>query len=254
MLTDVCASFYIFAIRYLPMQVYYISPLTSLLPCHATLGREESHHCIRVLRKHNGDSLHLTDGLGNLYLAAIVTEDASACLVQITELLESLPEKPYRCHIAVAPTKNISRFEWFLEKATEIGVDEITPLICSRSEKMHLRHDRLGKIIQSAALQSVSLKIPKLNKAIPLNDFVASELPESRFVAYVEEKQNLVLKKEYKPNSDCVILIGPEGDFTPQEIELAIRNKFVPVSLGRTRLRTETAALVAVHTIALLND
>jgi len=159
----------------------------------------------------------------------------------------------FRFNMDVAPTKNIARFEWFLEKATEIGVDEITPLICEHSERVQIRIDRLQKIILSAAKQSLKTYLPVLHEPTKFDDFIKLNYPDSRFVAYVEEHQPLHLKSAYH-NGDCTVLIGPEGDFSKKEMEKAFQQEFKPVSLGPSRLRTETAAIVACHIINIVNE
>ena len=162
-------------------------------------------------------------------------------------------KRPFRLHLAVAPTKNIDRYEWFLEKATEIGIDEITPLICEHSERVQVRTDRLQKIILSAAKQSIKTYLPVLHEAVKFNDFITMNHPSARFVAYVEELQPLHLKSVYQ-SGDCTILIGPEGDFSKREMSNALETGFQSVSLGPSRLRTETAAVVACHIINILNE
>ena len=235
------------------MQFYFIAPITSIVPCQINLGSEESFHCIKVLRMRTGESLHLTDGFGNLYEGQILAQDVKSCPVMLTSVTPDYGKRPFRLHLAVAPTKNIARFEWFLEKATEIGVDEITPLICEHSERVQIRIDRLQKIILSAAKQSLKTYLPVLHEPMKFNDFIRMNLLSSRFVAYVEEQQPTHLKTAYK-NGDCTVLIGPEGDFSKKEMEKAFLQEFKPVSLGPSRLRTETAAIVACHIINILNE
>ncbi len=235
------------------MQLYFINPILAPVPCPVTLGSEESFHCIKVLRKQTGEIIHLTDGIGNLYEGRILSQDARHCPVMLLNLKPEVGKRAYRLHLAVAPTKNIGRFEWFLEKATEIGIDEITPLICEHSERAQIRTDRLQKIIVSAAKQSLKTYLPVLNESIKFNDFIKLNHPPARFVAYVEEQQPLHLKSAYT-NGDCTVLIGPEGDFSKKEMDLAFNNHFTPVSLGPSRLRTETAALVACHIINIANE
>jgi 16S rRNA (uracil1498-N3)-methyltransferase len=235
------------------MQLYFIAPITSIVPCQINLGSEESLHCIKVLRMRTGETLHLTDGFGNLYEGQILAQDLKSCPVMITSVTHDYGKRPFRLHIAVAPTKNIARFEWFLEKATEIGVDEITPLICEHSERVQIRIDRLQKIILSAAKQSLKTYLPVLHEPVKFNDFIRLNHPASRFVAYVEEHQPLHLKSAYQ-NGDCAVLIGPEGDFSKKEIEAAFQQGFEPVNLGPSRLRTETAAIVACHIINIVNE
>jgi 16S rRNA (uracil1498-N3)-methyltransferase len=235
------------------MQLYFIAPITSIVPCQINLGSEESFHCIKVLRMRTGETLHLTDGFGNLYEGQILAQDLKSCPVMLTNVIPDYGKRPFRLHMAVAPTKNIARFEWFLEKATEIGIDEITPLICEHSERVQIRIDRLQKIILSAAKQSVKTYLPVLYEPMKFNDFIRLNLPSSRFVAYVEEHQPTHLKTAYK-NGDCTVLIGPEGDFSKKEMEKAFLQEFKPVSLGPSRLRTETAAIVACHIINIVNE
>jgi 16S rRNA (uracil1498-N3)-methyltransferase len=235
------------------MQLYFIAPVTAPIPCQVTLGSEESFHCIKVLRMRPGETLHLTDGTGNLYEGEILAQVIKSCPVMITRVTPDFGKRPFRLHMAVAPTKNIARYEWFLEKATEIGVDEITPLICEHSERVQIRIDRLQKIILSAAKQSLKTFLPVLHEPIKFNDFIRLNLPSSRFVAYVEEHQQLHLKTAYQ-NGDCTVLIGPEGDFSKSEMHTANQQGFISVSLGPSRLRTETAAIVACHIINIVNE
>lgn len=235
------------------MQLYFIDPFTASIPCQVSLGSEESFHCVKVLRMRSGDALHLTDGKGNLYEGVILSQDIKSCPVMLTRVTPDFGKRPFRLNMAVAPTKNIARFEWFLEKATEIGVDEITPLICEHSERVQIRIDRLQKIIVSAAKQSLKTFLPILHEPLKFSDFIKLNHPSSRFVAYVEEHQPLHLKTAYQ-NGDCTILIGPEGDFSRNEMDEAKKQGYIPVSLGPSRLRTETAAIVACHIINIVNE
>jgi 16S rRNA (uracil1498-N3)-methyltransferase len=235
------------------MQLYFITPIKAAIPCQITLDNEESFHCIKVLRKHIGDKIHLTDGTGNLYEGEILAQDLKKCPVMLTSVSSGYGKRPFSLHLAVAPTKNIARFEWFLEKATEIGIDEITPLLCEHSERVQIRTDRLQKIILSAAKQSIKAYLPVLHEPVTFDTFIKMNHPASRFVAYVEEKQTLHLKQAYQ-SGDCTVLIGPEGDFSKKEMEVATKNGFVSVSLGPSRLRTETAAIVACHIINFINE
>lgn len=235
------------------MQLYFIDPVPVPLPCQMYLGSEESFHCIKVLRMRTGEILHLTDGIGNLYEGQILGQDIKSCPVLLTSVTPDYGKRPFRLHMAVAPTKNIARFEWFLEKATEIGVDEITPLICEHSERVQIRIDRLQKIILSAAKQSIKTYLPSLHDPMKYSDFIRLNHTASRFVAFVQEHQTVHLKEAYH-NGDCTVLIGPEGDFSKKEMEFAFQNGFKPVSLGPSRLRTETAAIVACHIINIANE
>jgi len=200
-----------------------------------------------------GDPIHLTDGIGNLYEGELIGQDIKNCQVMLKSMQMEVGRRPFRLHLAVAPTKNIARFEWFLEKATEIGIDEITPLICEHSERVQIRVDRLQKIILSAAKQSIKTYLPVLHEPLKFDDFIRSEQAASRFVAYVEEHQPVHLKSAYKLGN-CTVLIGPEGDFSKKEINEAITSGYQPVSLGPSRLRTETAAVVACHIINIANE
>lgn len=200
-----------------------------------------------------GETLHVTDGKGNLYEGQIQAQDIKNCPVMLTSVTSEYGKRPFRLHLAVAPTKNIARFEWFLEKATEIGIDEITPLICEHSERVQIRTDRLQKIIISAAKQSLKAYLPVLHEPVKFDEFIRMNHRVSRFVAYVEEHQPVHLKVAYS-NGDCLVLIGPEGDFSKKEMDSAIQQGFASVSLGPSRLRTETAAIVACHIINIANE
>jgi 16S rRNA (uracil1498-N3)-methyltransferase len=218
-----------------------------------TLPEEESRHCQKVLRLHEGDKIHLTDGRGNLFEARIADAKSRQVLVEVTHKQEEHGKRRYRLHMAVAPTKNIDRFEWFLEKATEIGVDEITPLLCDHSERKAVRSDRLVKVITSAVKQSLKAYHPLLNDMMPFREFISKERPGQQFIGHLSENDPVPLQSIYRPGTDVTILIGPEGDFSEQEMSSALQGSYQCVSLGNSRLRTETAAVVACHTIYLLN-
>ena len=232
------------------MQVFYAPDLKGDIH---TLDEQESKHCIKVLRKKTGETIHLTDGKGNMFLAELLNENSRKCDLKIIETRKEYGKRDYRIHLAVAPTKNINRYEWFLEKTTEIGIDEITPIICQRSERKVVKKERLAKVVTSAMKQSVKAYHPQLNEAMKFKDLVKIDFSGQKFIAYVEEGEHPALKFEYSIGSDALILIGPEGDFSPEEVQLAIKNGFSTVSLGDSRLRTETAAVVACHTVALMN-
>jgi 16S rRNA (uracil1498-N3)-methyltransferase len=215
--------------------------------------KEESKHIVKVLRKITGDILHVTNGLGILFITEIISDNPSKCQVKILE--EKYHERPkYGLHIAVAPTKMNDRFEWFLEKATEIGIQEITPIICSRSERTVAKTERFQKVLLSAMKQSNQFFLPKLNEPIALSQFFKLSFEGQKMIAHCEESSKKSLKFSLKSNESALILIGPEGDFTSQEISLAMTNGFLPVTLGKNRLRTETAALVACHTFVICNE
>ena len=215
--------------------------------------KEESKHIVKVLRKKESDKIFITNGLGYLFESEIILASEKKCEVKIIKETFQQSDTFYT-HIAVAPTKMNDRLEWFLEKATEIGIHEITPIICDHSERKIYKIDRAEKIIQAAMKQSLHYYLPKINEPISLSQFVKSNIDGQKFIAHCEETDKKSFQKEIAKNEKVTILIGPEGDFSTKEINLAIANQFIPVTLGNTRLRTETAALVACHTIALLNE
>jgi 16S rRNA (uracil1498-N3)-methyltransferase len=219
-----------------------------------TLNETESKHCIKVLRLNAGDQIELIDGKGNFFEAKIVEPNPKKCVIQVTQTIKEYAKRNHYLHIAIAPTKNIDRFEWFLEKATEIGIDEITPIICDHSERKVLKTERLEKIIISAVKQSIKAYKPKLNELVSFNDFVQKELSGLKYIAHCEDYEKQALKRNYKKGVQAIVLIGPEGDFSPEEIELAKTKGYIETSLGPSRLRTETAGVVACHTINLINQ
>ncbi|WNH10101.1 16S rRNA (uracil(1498)-N(3))-methyltransferase [Thalassobellus suaedae] len=234
------------------MQLFY-NPNITESTSQFTFDKEESRHIVKVLRKTIGDTLHITNGKGWLFNAEVTVPDIKKCMVTIVS--KSLqPKRDYNLHLAVAPTKMNDRYEWFLEKATEIGIDSITPIICDHSERKIIKTERFEKILQSATKQSLSCYMPKLNDAIAFKDFIKQDFKGDLFIAHCEETHRKSLKNELKPKTDITILIGPEGDFSVKEIELALKNNFIPVTLGDTRLRTETAAIVACHSVAFVNE
>lgn len=217
------------------------------------LSEEESGHCVRVLRYGAGDEILLTDGKGFTYNARIVNAHAKRCVFEILSKEKQQKSHDFYLHIAIAPTKNIERIEWMVEKCTEIGVDEITPILCHYSERKQIRVDRLEKIILSAAKQSLTPYLPKLNCLTPIDKVITQAQEQTRFIAHCYKEDKRELKDEIQKGASCLIMIGPEGDFSEQEIASALDHGFVPVSLGRSRLRTETAGVVACHTAVLLN-
>lgn len=234
------------------MQLFYNSDIKSGDKIFS-FDKEESKHIIKVLRKKEGDKIHITNGLGFLFISEISLGLEKKCEVKITEEQFFKPT-PFYSHIAVAPTKMNDRLEWFLEKATEIGIHEITPIICEHSERKVYKIDRAEKIIQSAVKQSNQFYLPKINEAISFSEFTKKNTVGQKFIAHCEETDKKSFANEILKNQAVTILIGPEGDFSTKEIKLAIENNFIPVTLGNTRLRTETAALVACHTIVLKNE
>ena len=225
-----------------------------------TLSEEESAHCVRVLRYSAGDEILITDGKGTTYTARITNPHPKHCDFEILSSEKQEPHHNFHLHIAVAPTKNIERMEWAIEKCVEIGVDEITPLLCRFSERKQLRTDRLEKIILSAAKQSLTPYLPVLHELTPYEEFVKVQSDKvqctkgQNFIAHCYKEDKRVLKNEIERGRDVLVLIGPEGDFSEQEVKDALSAGFIPVSLGNSRLRTETAAVVACHTAILMNE
>ena len=221
-----------------------------------TLSEEESGHCVRVLRYSIGDEILITDGRGTTYTARITNPHPKHCEFEIIRREKQEPHHAFHLHIAIAPTKNIERMEWAIEKCVEIGVDEITPLLCRFSERKQLRTDRLEKIILSAAKQSLTPYLPVLHELTPYDDFIQSQSQRQcqKFIAHCYKDEKRLLKEEIERGKDVLVLIGPEGDFSEKEVTDALQAGFVPVSLGNSRLRTETAAVVACHTAILVNE
>lgn len=234
------------------MQLFYNAEIKNT-DTFFQFDKEESKHIIKVLRKKGGDIIFITDGKGNLFHAEITLESEKKCEVKIIKI-DVFESKNYHLHIAIAPTKINDRLEWFLEKATEIGIDEISPIICDHSERKTFKIDRAVKIIQGAMKQSNQFYLPQINEPISFNDFIKKETNSTKFIAHCEEHKKDLFKNSFQANQNILILIGPEGDFSTKEIEIALKNNFIPVSLGNTRLRTETAGVVACHTVALINE
>lgn len=237
------------------MHLFYTPDIDSEI---YTLSEDESKHAIRVLRLVVGDTIQLIDGKGNLFQAVVAEDHPKRCTVHVTDIQKEYGKRNFRLHIAMAPTKNIERTEWFLEKAVEIGLDAYTPIQCEHSERVIVKTERLHKIIVSAMKQSLKAFEPVLDEPVSFGNFIktAKAFEGRKFIAHCERASSDpgLLKNVYAKGSDAMILIGPEGDFSKEEINLAVQNGFVPVSLGKSRLRTETAALVACHTINLLNE
>jgi 16S rRNA (uracil1498-N3)-methyltransferase len=234
------------------MQLFYNPDIDETTETFS-FDKEESRHIIKVLRKKDSDILHVTNGLGFLFETAITLASDNKCIVEVLSITKS-PEPKFRLHLAVAPTKMNDRFEWFLEKATEIGIQEITPVFCDRSERKTINLERFEKIILSAMKQSNETYLPKLNEAISFKEFVKQKNEGLQLIAHCEETDKKSLKEVLKPNESVTMLIGPEGDFSEKEIALALENNFQPVALGNTRLRTETAAVVACHSVVFFNE
>lgn len=218
------------------------------------LDEIESHHCIKVLRLKPGDKVSMVDGKGGFFEGVISLPDSRACAVEILKSEFEHGKRNYHLHIAIAPTKNIDRFEWFLEKATEIGIDEISPIICQRSERKVLREDRLEKVISSAMKQSLKAYHPVLHPATTFGKFIEKQNENNKLIAHCIEEEKLELLRFKPQGSNFTLLIGPEGDFSPEEVKQAISNGFIPVSLGKSRLRTETAGIVTCQIITDLME
>lgn len=234
------------------MQLFYNPDINESTESFS-FDKEESRHIIKVLRKKDSDILHVTNGSGLLFETEITLASDNKCIVQVLSIKKT--DKPkFRLHLAVAPTKMNDRFEWFLEKATEIGIQEITPIICDRSERKVVNLERFEKIILSAMKQSNETFLPKLNEAISFKEFIKQKNEGLQLIAHCEETDKKSLKEILKPNESVTMLIGPEGDFSEKEIALALENNYQPVTLGNTRLRTETAAIVACLSVVFFNE
>lgn len=216
------------------------------------LDPEESRHCSKVLRKKTGDVIQVTDGAGNLYQAALTESKVDRCSFKI-ESTQKEAKRPYHIHIAIAPTKSPDRTEWFVEKAIEVGVDEISFLLCDHSERNAMKTDRIEKLAISAMKQSLRCTLAKINHMVLLKEFITSSQAPSKFIAYVDQSNPAHLLKQASPKANYIVLIGPEGDFSKKELELATAHDYKKVSLGPNRLRTETAGLVACHILNLIN-
>lgn len=219
------------------------------------LNAEESRHLVKVLRKTKGDKVNFTDGKGCLYSCVIIDDNSRKAVIKIEER-NYIPDDDYYIHIAICPTKNADRMEWMVEKITEIGVHEITFMHSEHSERNQIKLDRLEKKIIAACKQSLKTRIPKLNPIRQMDELVQDKAFDEyqRFIAYVDKENDRHLFEKAKPDRAYIILIGPEGDFSQQELELAFNNHFLPCSLGKSRLRSETACMAAAHTLQLINN
>ncbi|MDP4238333.1 MAG: 16S rRNA (uracil(1498)-N(3))-methyltransferase [Bacteroidota bacterium] len=232
------------------MSLFYVPYLSN----GNVLPEEESQHAVKVLRLLAGDAITVVDGVGGFYNARISNPHPKHCTFEITGTIQEYGKRDYRLHIAIAPTKNIERLEWFIEKSTEIGIDEITPIVCRFSERKIIKTERLEKIIVSAAKQSVKAYFPKLNPLCTFEELMKNHQASQKFIAHCYEDDKKLLQNKIKRSSDVLILIGPEGDFSKEEVQKAMKAGFIPVSLGNSRLRTETAGVVACHTVNLRNE
>lgn len=229
------------------MQIFYTPDIEKTLE----LPEDESGHCVRVLRKTIGDEVMLTDGKGTFYKARIADTSRKKCSVNIMESIRKPNLWNGHLHLALAPTKNLDRIEWLIEKATEIGLDEISFLSCRFSERKVIKTERIDKIVVSAMKQSLKAWKPTVHDLMSFNDFVRQDFPGQKFIAHCYNGYKPLLRDELSATDDALVLIGPEGDFSPEEVQLAESRGFKSISLGASRLRTETAALVAVHLMNL---
>lgn len=219
------------------------------------LPQSDSQHCCRVLRMRQGDEVEIVDGTGGLYRCRIAIADHKRTMVEVLERIDLPPVWTMDITIAVAPTKHLDRMEWMVEKLVEIGVNRIVPLRCSRSERKEIKTERLIKIAVSAMKQSLKATLPIIDEMMPISDFVCNCESPQRYIAYCDDNvERRLLARTYHPSESATIMIGPEGDFSPEEVDMSIANGFVPVTLGNNRLRTETAAIVACDTFHILTQ
>lgn len=233
------------------MQLFYLPEITGNL---ITLPEDESKHCIRVLRLSKGDEIQIVDGKGNFVNCSIVDPSPKRCVVSVLKKEAEFGKRNFHLHIAIAPTKNIDRFEWFLEKVTEIGIDEITPLLCEHSERKSINHERSLRVMIAAMKQSVKAYLPILNPMTPIKDLVKNSSEQTKLMAYCGDFMNPHIKNYLQKGSRVLVLIGPEGDFSPSEVQLAQSYGFKTVGLGTARLRTETAGVIACGIVNFLNE
>lgn len=225
------------------MQLFYSNNLKN---GQLTFDENESKHIIKVLRYKTGKIIHVTDGSGNMYTARIINDSPHQVIASVTGTVSSIIKHNYYLHIAIAPTKNQERMEWFVEKTVELGIDEISFLICEHSERNKINQERLGKIALAAMKQSFKTITTKINEPVSYNDFIGTRFNGNKYIAYFDREQSIKsMAKNYNKGENALILIGPEGDFSKKEILLAAENEFIPVSLGNSRLRTETAGITA---------
>ena len=232
------------------MHLFYTPDIATTLE----LPQDEAAHAIRVLRLAEGSEVMLTDGKGSFYRAEIDMISGKRCYVRIVETITPDPLWRGHLHLAMAPTKNMDRIEWFAEKATEIGFDELTFLDCRFSERRVVKTERVEKILVSAMKQSLKPTLPMLNGMTPFDKFVSQPFEGQKFIAHCYEGEKEALLQALQPDENALVLIGPEGDFSPEEVQKAMSYGFRPITLGRSRLRTETAALVAVHMMNIVNS
>jgi len=232
------------------MNLFYASEIN---PAGFRMDAAESKHLVKVLRKSEGDEVMFTDGKGYFYKCVITVANPHGCMVKVIDKKPGPDKRNFKVYMAVAPTKNINRYEWFLEKATEIGTDRFLPFFSQHSERKNIKTERLNRVITAAVKQSLKSYHPGLDEPVNFNTLINIPFEGKKFIAYIHPDVNLELSNAYKKGENVLILIGPEGDFSPEEIEAAKEKGFIPVKLGPSRLRTETAAVTACHTVNLIN-
>lgn len=235
------------------MQLFFNPNLTPETK-EISFTKEESTHIVKVLRQKEGATIYVTNGKGYLFKSIIISDNPKNCIAQVLQVTYTNP-LPYQLHLAVAPTKSNDRFEWFLEKATEIGVHTITPIICEHSERKNIKTERFHKIIEGAVKQSLQTYKPILNEATPFSAFIekCKDLPFEKYIAFCEDSSSKTIINNLQPHKNIIVLIGPEGDFSTPEINMALKNNWYALSLGNTRLRTETAAIYVCNSLSFVN-
>lgn len=234
------------------MQIFYAPDIDGNI---YTLDERESKHCVRVLRMKKGDQVRLIDGKGNLYEAVISEPDPKQCTIAVISVTRGFETRNYRLHIGISPLKNYERFEWFIEKSVEIGVDEITPLICRNTEKPGIKKERINNLIISAMKQSLKSTLTVLNDPCTFTGFIGKEFPGRRMIAHCDqEPERIRIGDACHKGDDALVLIGPEGDFSEEEIAHAVSRGFLPVHLGKSRLRSETAGITACCSVYYINQ
>jgi len=233
------------------MNVFYLQNAENGM---VSFSEEESKHCVKVLRMQEGDRFCVTDGKGSFFDGELVDAHPKRAVACLSNRRPGYDNRPFKLEIAIAPTKLNERTEWFLEKATEIGIDKVRLFASYHSERRVVNVERFRKVMIAAMKQSVKSKLPDIEDVIDFNRLVKQPFDGQKLIAWIDDDVKELLCDKYEKGKNALILIGPEGDFSPEEVRLAIENGFLPVSLGDARLRTETAAIVACHTIQLINQ
>jgi 16S rRNA (uracil1498-N3)-methyltransferase len=231
----------------------FFSPELNETTNYITLSDEESKHCLKSLRLRANDKIYVTNGMGLKAEGFLINSDDTKCSIEVLQIIK-IPSSAYKLNIAVAPTKNHDRFEWFVEKSSELGIDVITPIICEHSERKKIQHDRLQRLMIAAMKQSQRCYFPQINKEICFTEFISEPCDDQKFIAWCGDEPKPHMKDMVTKGKNVRVLIGPEGDFTKVEVGIAITAGFVPITLGKNRLRTETAAIAACHIVNLINE